>query len=280
MQNGKDIQRRIQSVRSTQQITKAMKMVSAAKLTRTQRAALGFRAYAAQFGAVVGRLAAAGEITAPLLARREVKKVAILVVTGKRGLAGGFHLMLVKRALEAAGQFPGCQVRFLTVGQRGTILLRARGSEAAEEFPAAGDVPAYADAQAIANRLSTLFAQEEYDRIDAVYQAFLSPGRQEPTCRTLLPLPLPEAASGEYLCEEGAAALLASLLPDCLTQQVYQILLESKAGEHVARMMAMSAATDNAGDMIADLSLSYNRFRQAAITREISEIVGGAAAQD
>lgn len=288
MASSREIKRRIQSVKSTQQITKAMKVVSGAKLHKTQAAALASRPYTRKLTEVIRHIAEnAQDVQSPLMQRRPCQKAAILLVTGNKGLAGGFNGNLIRLAMNLAKEkYPGCPVDFIPIGSKGRDFLRSHEMPMPAQFVRISDVPKSGETRPAAELVTEGFITGAYDAVDIVYQAFLSPGRQEPSVRPLLPLAFDFAGAGEegrqahfdYIYEPDAAGILEALIPMYLNNLVFQAVLETKAGEFVARLLAMSSATDNAAKMIDALVLSYNRSRQAAITKELAEIMGGASA--
>jgi F-type H+-transporting ATPase subunit gamma len=278
----RDIKRRIRSVKNTQQITKAMEMVAAAKLRKTQEAAVSARPYARKLEEVLGRItASAGETGHSLMTRRPVKSVGIILITADRGLAGGYNANLVRKAMLEAARFNGCEVGFITVGRKGRDFLRRRGKNIQGEFLGIKDTPTFIEAQRIAQMAVSYYEDGIYDEVYVIYQEFISPVQQKPVMKQLLPIPYSgegKEENTEYLYEPGPELVLEILLPKYINNVIYQALTEAKASEHGSRMTAMGSATDNAGEMIDKLTLSFNRARQAAITREIAEIVGGANA--
>jgi len=282
MSNVRDIKRRIRSVQNIQQITKAMKMVAASKLRRTQAAAVNSRPYTEKLEQILGRIvASAGEIKHPMLEERPVKNAAIILITGDKGLAGGYNANIQKKALGEARRIEeqGINVEYIVVGNRGRDFLRRRDQNINTTLSGINDVPTFAEAQRIAKLAVDNFLQEQYDQVFLVYQEFITAVQQRPVVKQLLPIPYEKSEEEkEYLYEPAPQEVLAILLPQYINNTVFHYLTEAKASEHGARMAAMTAATDNAEDMLGGLTLSYNRSRQAAITREISEIVGGANA--
>lgn len=278
----RDIKRRIRSVKSTQQITKAMKMVAAAKLRKTQAAAVATRPYTNKLEEILGRIvASAGEVKHPLMVERPVKSVGIILITADRGLAGGYNANLLKKALLEAARFGDTEVSFIAVGRKGRDFLRRRHKKIQGEITGIRDVPTFNEAQNIAKLAVDGFMEDRYDEVYLVYQEFITAVQQHPVMKQLLPIPYEkgeEQEEQEYLYEPGPTEVLEILLPKYINNTVFHILTESKASEHGSRMTAMGSATDNAAEMIDKLTLFYNRSRQAAITREISEIVGGANA--
>ncbi len=278
----RDIKRRIRSVKNTQQITKAMEMVAAAKLRKTQEAAVSARPYARKLEEVLGRIvASAGNSGHSLMTKRPVKTVGIILITADRGLAGGYNANLVRKAMLEAARFKEYDVGFIAVGRKGRDFLRRRGKNMQGEFLGIKDTPTFIEAQRIAQMAVNYYLDGIYDEVHVIYQEFISPVQQKPVTKQLLPIPY--AGEGkdentEYLYEPEPERVLEILLPKYINNVVYQALMEAKASEHGSRMTAMGSATDNAGEMIDKLILSFNRARQAAITREIAEIVGGANA--
>jgi len=274
-----DIRRRIRSVRNMQQITKAMKMVSAAKLRKAQLKLNAARPYALQMQGVLERLAQApvDEIH-PLLIKRPVHKVVYVLITSDRGLCGGYNANLIRKVsgmIKEAQQ----EVKLVTVGRKGRDFFRRGKTEFLAEYTGFGDEPSYNQAKEVAQEVIRLYEEGEADEVYLLYTEFVTAMTQRPTQIKLLPMEQPVAKEGkEYIFEPSAEEILNSLLPKYIETQIYRTILEGKASEQGARMTAMSSATDNAKDMIDRLSLAMNRARQAAITTEISEIVSGAAA--
>lgn len=278
----RDIKRRIRSVKNTQQITKAMKMVSAAKLRRTQAATVASRPYAHKLEEILERIvASAGETKHPLMLERPVKSVGIILITADRGLAGGYNANVIRKGILEAARFGETEVSFLAVGRKGRDFLRRRKKKIDGEVIGLKDVPTFTEAQNIAQKAVDSFMGGKYDAVYIVYQEFITTVQQRPVIKQLLPIPYEkkeEEEVSEYLYEPGPQEVLGILLPKYINNTVFHLLMETKTSEHGARMAAMGSATDNATEMIDKLTLSYNRSRQAAITREISEIVGGANA--
>jgi F-type H+-transporting ATPase subunit gamma len=283
----RDIRRRIGSVKSTQQITKAMKMVAAAKLRRAQEAITRARPYALLLEQALNRVAsrAAAEEGAahPLLASREVKRVELVVITSDRGLAGGFNSNVVRRAqrflVENADRYE--EVTVSTIGRKGRDSLKARKVALRKDYGGVHAKLSFAKAHEIAGELSERFLSGEVDAVFLLFNEFKSAIAQVVTLKQFLPVetgPAEATASVDFLYEPGRKALLADIVPRHLDVQVWRALLDSAASEHGARMTAMEAATKNASEMIAALSLQYNRARQAYITKELMEIVSGAEA--
>jgi F-type H+-transporting ATPase subunit gamma len=288
MATQQDIKRRISSVNNTKKITKAMELVAGSRLRRAQARIEALRPYADRMQQLVVDVASAsGEAhDQPLLARRDVKTVAVVALTGDRGLAGAFNANVVRRALEIARdqRAAGNEVVWLVVGRRGASTLRFRRQSITADYTGITDRPAYADAQAIAKRVAALYSDGEVDRVVMVYNHFLSALTQRLDEVELLPVP-EEAITGEavtiegsYIYEPDGREILAELIPAYLDITIYRALLESTASEHGARMTAMRNASENAGELIDDLTLKMNRARQAEITQEILEVVAGADA--
>jgi F-type H+-transporting ATPase subunit gamma len=278
-----DLRRRIRSVRNTQQVTKAMKMVSAAKLRRAQDRVLSARPYAAMFRAVLADLAGAAaadeEVSShPLLARRPEERILLVLITADRGLAGAFNTNLLKGALAFMAEHSGAAVEMMTLGRKGRDFFRKRQVRLAGEHLGLTRQVQYSDAAAIGQDLAGRFERAEVDAVYLLYNEFKSLMAQRLTVSRVLPVEAPEGAAGlDYIYEQPPRQLLAALLPRYVEIAVYQALLESAAAEHAARMTAMDAATSNAGEMIEKLTIYMNRVRQASITKEIIEVVSGAA---
>ena len=281
-----DIRRRIRSVKNTQQITKAMKMVSAAKLRRAQDRTIAARPYGSLLRKVLGNVAAAvanDESAAenPLLARREEHRILLVVITGDKGLAGAFNTNLIKAASRFVAEHSGAQITFELIGRKGRDYFRKREVAVAGEAIGLAAKVKYEDTAAIARRAMELFRNEEIDAVYLVYNEFKSVVSQKLTLSRVLPAELPEQANPvDYIFEEPPAEMLNILLPKYVEMEFYRALLESAASEHAARMTAMDSATSNAADMIDKLTLYMNRVRQASITKEIIEVVSGAAAAE
>ncbi|MCO5386146.1 ATP synthase F1 subunit gamma [Desulfosporosinus sp.] len=279
MAGAQDIRRRIRSVRNMEQITKAMKMVSAAKLRKAQLKLNAARPYASQLQGVLERLAQAPvDIVHPLLKERTVQKVVYVLITSDRGLCGGYNANLIRKTAGLIAETPQ-EVKLVTVGRKGRDFFRRGKIEFLAEFVALGDEPSYNQAKQIAQEVIRLYEQGEADEVYLLYTEFVTAMTQRPTQVKLLPIKQPEGKQGkQYIFEPSPEAILTTLLPKYVETQIFRTILEGKASEQGARMTAMSSATDNAKDMIGRLSLAMNRARQAAITTEISEIVSGAAA--
>ncbi|WP_406677249.1 ATP synthase F1 subunit gamma [Neomoorella carbonis] len=280
MPNMRDLKRRIRSIRSTQHITRAMKMVAAAKLRKAQAQVTAARPYAEKLEEVIGRLMGAVDPeTQPLAATREVKRAGYVLITGDRGLAGGYNANLIRLAEERL-QADERPVALVTVGRKGRDYFRRRRVEIVRSFTDIGDEPDLIQARELARQLVELYLEGTVDEVNLIYTRFYSALRQVPRIDRLLPIKASASrgGGGDYIYEPSPAEVLKALLPRYCEIKVYQALLEAKASEHGARMTAMDNATENAAEMIDKLTLSFNRARQAAITREIVEVVAGADA--
>ncbi|HEX8173213.1 MAG TPA: ATP synthase F1 subunit gamma [Thermoanaerobaculia bacterium] len=280
-----DIRRRIRSVKNTQQITKAMKMVSAARLRRAQERMLAARPYSAALREVLASVATRVEGNEhPLLQPRENERnVLMLVVSGDRGLAGAFNTNISRGALNAIAERGWENVTLLPIGRKANDFFKRRRYPLRRQATQVFQALSLETAREITEDVASAFIEGEFDAVYVIYNEFKSIIAQRVTLERLLPLerpPAPETgeATIEYLFEPSPERILADLLPKHLEFQLYRILLESAAAEQGARMTAMEAATKNATEMIDHLTLTYNRIRQASITKEIIEIVSGAAA--
>jgi F-type H+-transporting ATPase subunit gamma len=289
----KEIRGRIASIRNISQITRAMELVAASRMKRAQEAILAARPYSDELRSALSRVTAAvGEEVDPLLARRPVHRLGLIVMTTDRGLAGALDTNTVRAALrfisERAGGRNGdgaVEASAITVGRKGRDQLRRAGVPIAAHFPRLGDRPGFADVTPIARLVAEDFLAGIFDEIGVVYPGFISTLTQRATITTLLPVPRPEdlaaeeaARTDEYLFEPSPQAVLRRLLPHYVGIDLYRAVLESNASEQSARMIAMRSATDNASELMDDLTLVYNKTRQATITREMIEIASGAEA--
>jgi len=283
----RDIRRRIRSVESTQKITRAMKLVAAAKLRRAQERILAARPYAGKMAELLGNLvsgADAGDGAHPLLARREGPRRQIVIITADRGLAGAFNSNIIRRAVEFIRQSQAPEVTLVVVGRKGRDFFRRRGYAIKHEMLGFWDKLAYSHASELADAFMRQYLEGEVDEVHLLYNEFRSVAVQRPIRAQLLPIPRAEgegaaaAASVDYIYEPGPAAILDDLLPRHVRTQVFRALMESIAGEYGARMTAMEAATKNAKEMIGVLTIQYNKARQEKITKELLDIVGGAEA--
>ena len=283
-----DIRRRIRSVKNTQQITKAMKMVSAAKLRRAQDRVIAARPYTAMLRQVLANVSAAvaGDEKASanlLLERRPERRVLLALITGDKGLAGAFNTNLIKGAQRFMAERPGVAVKLELIGRKGRDFFRKRGAAIAGEHIQLAAKVLYGDTAAIAQKAMEMYRAEEIDAVYLLYNEFKSVVSQKLTATRVLPVPeaaQPEAVPPDYIFEQPPAEMLDALLPRYVEMEFYRALLESAAAEHAARMTAMESATSNAAEMIDKLTLYMNRVRQASITKEIIEVVSGAAAAE
>jgi F-type H+-transporting ATPase subunit gamma len=285
----KDIQRRIKSVKNTEQITKAMKMVSAAKLRRAQENIEAARPYAEKMQELVTSLVSMSSSEShPLLAGKGGPKAGLILITSDRGLCGGFNTYLIRKAEDFMAERAPGDVSLSITGKRAIDYFKRRDIPTLEARPATSGAPSYEAARQTAIKFIGLFLSGELDEVHLIYSEFISALTQTPVVQRLLPLAPPESEEGEK--EEGAEAatevlyepsvdkVLADLLPKYIEVQIYRALLESAASEHGARMTAMDAASRNASEMIGSLTLRFNRLRQAAITSELMEIISGSEA--
>ena len=279
-----DIRRRIRSVKNTQQITKAMKMVSAAKLRRAQERVIASRPYAGILENILANVASAAgsderAMSHPLLARRAEKKIQIVLLTSDRGLAGAFNSNLIKGAQKLMADNPGAQFSFELIGRKGRDFFRRREMAVTGEHLGILNKIQASDAAAIAKSAADRYSSGDSDAVYLIYNEFKSVVSQKILVKKLLPIVLPEkAATTDYIYEEPPSELLGSLLPKYVENAIFSGMLETSASEHAARMTAMDAASTNAAEVIEKLTLYMNRVRQASITKEIIEVVSGAAA--
>ncbi len=290
MPSTRDIRRRIKSVKNTAQITKAMQMVAASKMRKAQLAALAGRPYATLMNAVLAQVTAnAGDFTHPMLEARDVKKRAVIVISSDKGLAGALNGNL----LREAGKFDKDTTIFVTAGRKASQFVARTKRQLAAEFTYK-DAPLFAEARAISKFAQDLFSKGDVDQVDILFTNYVSTLVQKPEVLQLMPITEIKGVTAgvhgkdnqealvsdgtEFLFEPGASEVLGALIPHYLNFQVFQILLEAKASEHSARMVAMKNATDNAKQLIKDLTLEYNKLRQANITKELLEITSAAMA--
>ena len=281
-----DIRRRIRSVKNTQQITKAMKMVSAAKLRRAQDRVIAARPYGSMLRKMLGNVAAAvaGDEDAgknPLLAQRPEQRILLVLVTSDKGLAGAFNTNLIKAAQRFAAEHKDASVQMVLIGRKGRDFFRKRGAKVVSDHINMAGKLVYADVAAIAGKVMELYRNQEIDAVYLIYNEFKSVVAQNLVTKRVLPIELPEQTNPpDYIFEQSPIEMLNALLPRYVETEFYRSLAESTAAEHGARMTAMEAATSNAGEMIDKLTLYMNRVRQASITKEIIEVVSGAAAAE
>jgi F-type H+-transporting ATPase subunit gamma len=281
-----DIRRRIRSVKNMQQITKAMKMVSAAKLRRAQERALQSRPYAKMMDRVLRNIAAAAKsneeaASYPLLASREEKRVQLIVVSSDTGLAGAFNANLLRMVQRFIDERRDAELRIEAIGRKGRDYLRRRNMQLTGEHVGIVEKPNYDQAAEIALKLIEQYRKSEIDAVYLAVNEFKSVMAPNLVLRKILPVELPEETGEQidYIYEQSPEELLKTLLPRYVEMEIFRALLESLTAYHAARMTAMDNASSNAGEMIDTLTLNLNRVRQASITREIIEIVSGAAAQ-
>ncbi|TCP57739.1 F-type H+-transporting ATPase subunit gamma [Tumebacillus sp. BK434] len=288
MANTRDIRQRIRSVKNTQQITKAMKMVAAARLRRAQERTEQARPYAAKLEEVIGSIASgSGSTNHPMLVSRPVKKTGYVVISSDRGLAGSFNAQVIRTAVNEMRGKSQNEYAVFAIGRKARDFFKRRGYPLVGEVTGLSDNPTYADIKSVASQVVQLFQDGVYDEVYVMYNEFVNALTQVPVSRKLLPLedvggqqekPAPGTITAKYDYEPSAEAVLDNLLPKYAETLIFSAVLESKASEFGARMTAMGAATDNAATIINGLTLALNRARQAAITTQITEIVGGAAA--
>lgn len=295
----KDIRGRIGSVRNIAQITRAMEMVAASRMKRAQDAILAARPYSDELRSALRRVAGAAGVTEetdPLLARRPIRRIGLIVVTTDRGLAGSLNANSIRSVLRWIGsQLEGVtggedadagrpEIEAITVGRKGRDALRRAGIPIAAHFPALGDRPSFSDVTPLARLATEDFIEGKYDEIAIAYSTFVSTLSQKPEIQVVLPVVQPEMeedeerTNDEYLFEPSPEAVLNRLLPHYVAINIYRAVLENNASEQSARMIAMRNSTDNANELIEDLTLVYNKTRQATITREMIEIASGAEA--
>jgi F-type H+-transporting ATPase subunit gamma len=296
----KEIRSRIASVKNIRKITRAMEMVAAARLRRAEQRIRALRPYAEALRRMTRRASEAAESipSLPILQEREqVSRVGLLLVTGDRGLAGPFNSQIIRAGNRRASELDreGAQVSWYASGRRGVSSLEFRGRDVAGAFTGFTDRPAFADARRIADAVTAAYVDEKVDRVEVIYNGYISPMRQEVRHETLLPLQHADVLGEEdeeeeresdqesadqsrslWIYEPDPEEILARLVPDYVEISIYRALLESTASEHGARMTAMRSASDNAAELLDDLSLEANRQRQAEITQEIMEVVAGA----
>jgi F-type H+-transporting ATPase subunit gamma len=290
MASTREIRRRIRSVKNVGQITRAVQMVASSKMRRAQERAAASRPYSEQLVNLLARLAreAADEEDLPLMRVRDVRNAAIVLVSPDRGLAGALPGNLNRRAGQLALELrrehgPDVGILFVAVGRKGRDWVVRAQQNLAAEFTGLGDQPSLSDVRAIARTVSDVYIEQRVDLVYLIYPRFVSTGTQVATAVQLLPIRPPEARADQgptpqYIFEPDAATIFAELLPRYLETQIYQPLLESVASFYSAQMVAMKNATDNATELVADLTLTYNKARQTQITTQILEVVAGAGA--
>ena len=288
----KDVQNKISAVKKTKQITKAMNMVATSRLKGAQTNMENFRPYAGKFSEVLGSLAAkSGEEASPLLMpREEIKKIHVVLCTSDRGLCGGFNVNLIEKAASFIKEKAGSDIEFSVTnfGKKGRDWCRKNGMVIKDEYiGVVGTTFGFNVAANTGRKFVEGYLSGNYDEVYVVYAEFLSRGRQVPTLKQLIPIPPIEVVEdeaedkeylAEHICEPSADSLLGELLPKSVHVQLHSALLETSTSEHAARMAAMDNATSACNDMIESLTMTFNKARQAAITAELMDIVGGAEA--
>jgi F-type H+-transporting ATPase subunit gamma len=279
----RDIKTRITSTKKTSQITKAMQMVSASKLNKAEMSAKAFVPYMEKIQDVVASIAAgSSDVSNPMMMARPVKKTAYLVITSDRGLVGGYNSNILRTVMAKINERHTSSDEFviLSVGRKGRDFFAKKGYNIIESSIGLPDHPAFADIKEITRKAVGMFADGTYDEVYMYYNHYVSAISQEVTEKKVLPLTdiQPTGSTASYEFDPSAEVILEVLLPQYAESLIFGALLDGKASEHAASMTAMKSATDNASELIGDLTLVYNRARQAAITQEITEIVGGAAA--
>jgi F-type H+-transporting ATPase subunit gamma len=280
-----DIRRRVRSVKNTQQITKAMKMISVAKLRRAQDRALAARPYSVMLQQILANVAESASQTAegthPLLVVRPEKRILVVAITADRGLAGGFNSNLLKLAQQFVNDHKAEELHFTLLGKKGRDYFRRRTKNIHSEHTDLFRAVSYESAEKIAQSIIDSFSNGDVDSVYLFVNEFKSVMAPNLVSKRILPIEVPKSSTPvDYIYEQPPEEMLGTLLPQYVKVQIYRALLESCAAEHAARMTAMDAATSNASDMIDKLTLYMNRVRQASITKEIIEVVSGAAAAD
>ena len=290
MANLKEVRTRIASVSSTQQITSAMKMVSAAKFRRAQNSIIGMRPYAAQLGEIVDGIDVGDGVNTPYHEQRRVSRILIVVVTSNKGLCGAFNSNVLKQADQRLShyrsQYPDAEVEIVTIGKRAADYYAKRKEYKQSNKSDILDTPTFDAVAALADSIMSQFCNKEYDLVEIVYNQFKNSLTQILSVEQFLPVAphtATQAAKGgqvphDYIYEPDKESILREMVPLTLRSQFYRVVLDSLAAEHGARMTAMQKATDNAEELLKELKLSYNKARQASITNEIIEIVSGSEA--
>ena len=289
MANLKEIRTRIASVKNTRQVTSAMKMVSAAKLRKAQDAIMKIRPYTDQLHKVAGEIssAAGDDVSSALTEERDVNKLLVVIFASNKGLCGAFNYQIAKAAISYLKEQHGNllqagRVQFLTIGKKGNEIIRREGYNIWQNKDELLDEPTFAESAALSHDIMQRFIDQEFDKVVVFYNAFKNAGVQYATKEDFLPVKIEEDSEQKtdpnYIMEPSAGEIITDLMPRILQISFHSAMLDSLASEHGARMTAMHKATDNASDLIEELTLNYNKARQAAITNEISEIVSGANA--
>ncbi len=282
----KEVKGRIATVNNTRKITSAMKMVASAKLHKAQAAITRMLPYEQRISRLLANfLSGSEQIVSPFTVQRKVKRMALIVFSSNSSLCGGFNANVIKHTqqwLEKHAHLPQEDILLYPVGRKVWEALTKQGYQVQGDFQHMADKPTFAEAVALAQSLMEMYQKGEVDRVELLYNHFKSTSTQVLTNEVYLPIPLPdqEETSGEtdYILEPSRAELLAMLLPKVLRLKLYTVLLDSNASEHAARTLAMQIATDNADDLLQELTLMYNKTRQQAITNELLDIVGGSMA--
>lgn len=285
----RDIRRKIRTVKNIQQITQAMKMVAAARLKKVQDRVTASKPYAEKLQELMSTLAPhVTRIQHPLLEVRPIQATGVVVIAGDKGLCGSYNNNIIRRAQQFVNGLEVNEKRLLTIGRKSTEFFRKRGYNVHESFPQIGVDAPYAEVKRIADAITGLYLSKTVDEVYIAYTEFVSSIQQRPQIIKFLPIEPPQAEADEsqktpegtreYIFEPPAPQLLATLLPRYVEQRIYHLLLESVASEFGARMTAMTNATDNAGELIKELTLAANKARQATITKELLEVVSGAEA--
>lgn len=280
----KDIQDRINSTKKTQQITRAMQMVSASKLNKAEESAKRYVDYRSKIQSVIANIANSNsDVSHPMLEKREVKKTGYILITADSGLAGAYNSNVIRRLHQVVEEKHTSTDEFVVIGigRMGIDFCKKQDIPLKDSIIGIADHPQFADIKEIASNAVQMYENEEIDELVIIYNQFVSAISQEVQQTTLVPISNigdSNDATSQYEYEPSEEAILKTLLPQYAESLIFGALLDAKASEHAARMTAMQSATDNADELIDDLTLSFNRARQAAITQEITEIVGGAAA--
>lgn len=283
----KEIKSRIQSVKSTQKITSAMKMVSSAKLRKAQRTIENFYPYEKKLNQLLNNfLSSEDSFSSPFVQEREVKRVAIVVFSSNSSLCGAFNSNVIKRLAQVIAQYQHLgreHVLVYPVGKKVAKASKQMGFDLEHNFDLLAEKPTYTDSLTLTDILLSLYQNKDIDKVELIYHHFVSKSTQQLTSETFLPIQLSNQHSGanrpDYIVEPDKETLLGQLIPKVLKQKIYTALLDSSASEHAARTIAMQVATDNATDLLQDLSLQYNKSRQQAITNELLDIIGGSFGQ-
>jgi len=288
MSSLKEIKSRIQSVKSTQKITSAMKMVSSAKLRKAQKTIENFFPYEQRLNGLLNNFLSAEEDNVSVFAEnREIKRVAIIAISSNSSLCGSFNSNVIKKLNHAVENYKSLgkdNILIFPVGKKIAKACIKSGFEPEGDFEKMADKPTYAAALTLADEIMNLFKNKEVDKVELIYHHFKSKSTQVLTEETYLPIQLQPSTKGtvalDYIVEPDRATIMADLIPKVLRLKIYTALLDSNASEHAARTMAMQMATDNATDLLQELSLQYNKSRQQAITNELLDIVGGSFGQN